>query len=42
LSVGTDYPRRFLAAMLQRIDAKIGNPRGFGVRNNGKNAAFFL
>src|SRR5205814_9825015 len=41
LAVGRDHAARFLAAMLQRVQAEISQARGFGVAVNAKHATLF-
>ena len=42
LAVGRDHAARFLAAMLQRVQAQISQARGFRVAIDAKHAALFM
>jgi hypothetical protein len=42
LAVGSRDAGRLLAAVLQRVEAEIGFPRGVGMAVDGDDAAFFV
>jgi hypothetical protein len=41
-AVEADDARRFLPAVLQRVEAERGERRGFGVAQNAEHAALFM